>query len=260
MRIHLIPNSHIDPVWLWDKYEGLDEVLNTFRSACDRLDEYPNLTFAASSLQFYDWVRRYDMKLFQRIVQRVHEGRWEVAGGWWVETDTNLPTEKSFVKSARSRRSLPASTLAGKSAWPICPTLSAIQPHSQSCSPAAGFKYLVFCRPNEREKTDLPANLFQWEYDGHRILAYRLKHHYVQGTSPRSSFLPCGTLPNTRTIPLTASFSELATTAAGQASPKSRIATALSIVDRPATSVSRRACVSSTKPQRRRTFRSIAEN
>jgi len=25
MRIHLVPNSHIDPVWLWDKYEGIDE-------------------------------------------------------------------------------------------------------------------------------------------------------------------------------------------------------------------------------------------
>ena len=40
MRIHLIPNSHIDPVWLWDKYEGIDEVINTFRSVCDRLDQF----------------------------------------------------------------------------------------------------------------------------------------------------------------------------------------------------------------------------
>jgi alpha-mannosidase len=56
MRLHLVPNSHIDPVWLWDKYEGIDEVINTFRSACDRLEEYAHLTFSASSLQFYEWL------------------------------------------------------------------------------------------------------------------------------------------------------------------------------------------------------------
>ena len=50
MRIHLIPNSHIDPVWLWDKQECIDEVLNTFRSACSRLDENPGLTFSTTSL------------------------------------------------------------------------------------------------------------------------------------------------------------------------------------------------------------------
>jgi len=33
MRIHLIPNSHIDPVWLWDKQEGIDEVLNQAKAA-----------------------------------------------------------------------------------------------------------------------------------------------------------------------------------------------------------------------------------
>jgi hypothetical protein len=74
VRIHLIPNSHIDPVWLWDKYEGIDEVLNTFRSACDRLDEYPNPTFSASSIQFYEWVLQHDAALFKRIQQKVTEG------------------------------------------------------------------------------------------------------------------------------------------------------------------------------------------
>lgn len=60
MRLHLVPNSHIDPVWLSDKYEGIDEVLNTFRSASKRLEEFPKLTFSASSLLFYKWVMKYD--------------------------------------------------------------------------------------------------------------------------------------------------------------------------------------------------------
>ncbi|NOY09890.1 MAG: hypothetical protein GXP33_13735, partial [Spirochaetes bacterium] len=70
MRIHLVANSHIDPVWLWNKYEGIDEVINTFRSACRRLDEYPELKFCASSIQFYKWVLKHDPELFRRIKQK----------------------------------------------------------------------------------------------------------------------------------------------------------------------------------------------
>jgi len=67
----MVPNSHIDPVWLWDKYEGIDEVLNTFRSACSRLDEFPSLTFSASSLQFSEWTKNYFKKLFMRMSEMI---------------------------------------------------------------------------------------------------------------------------------------------------------------------------------------------
>ena len=36
------------------------------------------------------------------------------------------------------------------------------------------------CRPGAHEKPNLPGNLFWWEYEGHRVLAYRVKHHYLQ--------------------------------------------------------------------------------
>jgi alpha-mannosidase len=180
MRIHLIPNSHIDPVWLWDKYEGIDEVINTFRSACDRLDEYPDLTFAASSLQFYEWVQQFDARLFERIVQKVHEHRWEIVGGWWVEADTNLPSEASFIKHAEISQDFAHKHFGREITVAYLPDTfghPATLPKILACT---GFKYLVFCRPGEQEKSDLPSNLFRWEYEGHHVLAYRLKHHYTQ--------------------------------------------------------------------------------
>ena len=41
--LHLIGNSHIDPVWLWQWPEGYQEVRATFRSALDRMHEYLSL-------------------------------------------------------------------------------------------------------------------------------------------------------------------------------------------------------------------------
>jgi alpha-mannosidase len=179
MRIHLIPNSHIDPVWLWDKNEGVDEVLNTFRSACDRMDEYPSLTFAGSSLQFYEWVLHHDPALFKRIKQRVAEGRWEVVGGWWVEADSNLPRESSFLKQAHLSQAFARKHFGSQTPVAYLPDSFGHPATLPKILAEAGFKYFVFCRPGAHEKPDLPANLFYWEYAGHRVLAYRLKHHYA---------------------------------------------------------------------------------
>ena len=42
---HLIPNAHLDPVWLWDWREGLNEGIVTCRTILDLMDENKDLTF-----------------------------------------------------------------------------------------------------------------------------------------------------------------------------------------------------------------------
>ena len=39
-KLHLICNSHIDPVWMWDWEEGLGEAISTFYQAEQFLREY----------------------------------------------------------------------------------------------------------------------------------------------------------------------------------------------------------------------------
>ena len=36
--IHLIGNAHLDPVWLWDRREGLNEGITTVRTMLDLMD------------------------------------------------------------------------------------------------------------------------------------------------------------------------------------------------------------------------------
>jgi alpha-mannosidase len=183
MRIHLVPNSHIDPVWLWDKYEGADEALSTFRSACDRLDEYPALTFSGSSPRLYAWVREYDPALFARIQAHAAAGRWEVAGDWWVEADTNFPSEASLRNQARLARAFARRHFGRVSPVAYLPDTFGHSATLPKILAESGFKYFIFCRPGTHEKADLPSNLFWWEYGRRRVLAYRLKYHYNQYVS-----------------------------------------------------------------------------
>ncbi len=97
-KLHMIGNSHIDPVWFWDKSEGMQAVKATFRSALDRMNEYEGFTFTASSAQFYEWIEAIDPDMLCEIQQRVKEGRWFFVGGWMIEPDLNLPCGEAFAR------------------------------------------------------------------------------------------------------------------------------------------------------------------
>jgi alpha-mannosidase len=99
-KLHMIGNAHLDPVWLWQWQEGFQEVKSTFRSALDRLDEYEDFIFTASSAAFYEWVEKGDPGMFEEIRARVVEGRWQIVGGWWIQPDCNIPGGESFVRQA----------------------------------------------------------------------------------------------------------------------------------------------------------------
>jgi len=81
-KLHMNGNAHIDPVSLWQWQEGFHEVKATFRSALDRMREFPDFKFVASSAAFYDWVEMSDPAMFAEIQQRVVGGRWGIVGGW----------------------------------------------------------------------------------------------------------------------------------------------------------------------------------
>lgn len=97
-KLYMIGNAHLDPVWLWTWQEGYQEVKATFRSALDRMDEYEDFIFTSSSAAFYEWVEQNEPSMFEEIKARVKEGRWVIAGGWWIQPDCNAPCGESFIR------------------------------------------------------------------------------------------------------------------------------------------------------------------
>ena len=96
--IHAVGNSHIDMAWLWPWTETVEVVRNTFRSALDLMREYPDFKFTMSSARTYEWIEEKYPDMFKEIQQHVHEGRWEVIGGMWVEPDLNMPDGESLTR------------------------------------------------------------------------------------------------------------------------------------------------------------------
>lgn len=98
LTIHAVGHAHIDLAWLWPIRETIRKGARTFSTALRMLERYPDYVFGASQPQLYDWMKRSYPKLYEEIVQRVNEGRWEPQGAMWVEADTNVPGGESLVR------------------------------------------------------------------------------------------------------------------------------------------------------------------
>jgi alpha-mannosidase len=173
---HLIANSHLDPVWLWDWREGLNEGIITVRTMLDLMDEIPELTYVRGESAVYEHIEREEPATFARILRQIRAGRWDPIGGAYLQPDTNLPATETFAriylhgqryfaeKFGRPATSAWAADSFGHSAG--LPELLA----------GAGFRNFSFFRPFP-EQHPLPGPAFWWEGSGgSRVLGYRPIH------------------------------------------------------------------------------------
>ncbi len=178
-EIHLIGNAHLDPIWLWRWQEGCGEVMQTFRSALDRLKEYNDFVFTCSSASYYRWVEETDPEMFAEIVKRVKQGRWVPVNGWWVQPDCNIPSGESFARQA-----LYSQLYYYEKFGTICNTgynvdsfgHNAMLPQLLS---KGGMRTYVMMRPDKNENPDIPNGAFWWDSaDGSRVLTYKIPTGY----------------------------------------------------------------------------------
>ncbi len=98
LTFHLAANSHLDPVWLWDAQEGLNEAISTIRTMLTLMEERPELTYIRGESLIYEQILKHDPKSFKRIQELVQEGRWDVVGGTYLQPDLNLPATATLHK------------------------------------------------------------------------------------------------------------------------------------------------------------------
>lgn len=182
-KIHLIGNAHLDPIWLWRWQEGCGEVLQTFRSAVDRIKEYKKdgFVFTCSSASYYKWVEEIDPELFEEIRKLIKQGKWVPVNGWWVQPDCNMPSGESFARQA-----LYSQLYYYEKFGKICQTGYNVDSFGHNAMLPqllvnGGMKCYVMMRPGMHENAEIPENLFWWDSaDGSRVLTYRIPTGYAE--------------------------------------------------------------------------------
>ena len=174
LKIHLIPQSHIDIVWLW-RYDP--ETIHrcckpTFTRAVENLERFPQYTFNQSQAPLYEPVKRVYPSLHERIERSIAEGRWEIVGGMYVEPEGGEPSGEALVRQCvmgkryfEREYGVTVTTGWQPDAWSHPAQLPQILRKS-------GIDSYVFFRG------DVGENLFWWQApDGSKVLGvYRFSH------------------------------------------------------------------------------------
>lgn len=98
LKVSAIGHAHMDVAWLWPLRETVRKCARTFSTALRMMEEYPDYHFGASQPQLYQMIKDAYPSLYLDIRKAVANGRWEVQGGMWVESDCNIPSGESLVR------------------------------------------------------------------------------------------------------------------------------------------------------------------
>lgn len=172
-RAIAVGHAHIDSAWLWPVRETIRKCARTFSNVLDLMDRDPDFTFACSSAQQYAWIRDGYPSIWERIKQRVAEGRWIPVGGMWVESDTNLPGGEAVARQfvAGKRLFLEEFGVDTPEAW--LPDSFGYSGALPQIVRAAGSKWFVTQKPSWNETNVIPHTSFHWEgIDGSRVLTH----------------------------------------------------------------------------------------
>lgn len=182
VTVHMVGGAHIDPVWLWGWPKGAIEVLSTCRSAADLLDRYDEFVFCRSDAWVYEIIERHDPHLFGRILDHVKSGRWHAPGGWYIQSDCNLPLAASFRKHIeigeryfRERFGMKIDVGFNVDSFGHSASLPGLLTK-------AGYDSYVMMRPMKNEM-ELPSDLFRWQGDdGSEVVTWRIQKSYNAAT------------------------------------------------------------------------------
>lgn len=174
----MIGNAHLDPVWLWRWQDGFSEILATYRSALDRLYEFPETKFTSACAVYYQWIEKMAPDMFAEIQEMVKQGRWEIVGGWFLQPDCNIPSGESFMRHTlisqryfKEKFGVTATTGYNVDSFGHNAGIPKILR-------AGGMENYVFMRPSltEQGRTE---SVFWWESDdGSRVAAFRIPIRY----------------------------------------------------------------------------------
>lgn len=179
IKVHMIGNAHLDPVWLWRWQAGVGEAIATCRSAVDRIDEYPDFVFTRSDMWLHEQIEKLDPNLFERIIKHVKNGHWQIVGGWYIQPDCNLPTAESF----RKHISMGKAYFQDKFGVDVTVGYNVDSFGHNAMIPSflqeSGYDSYVMMRPMAHEK-ELPSALFRWRApDGAEVLVWRIPRAYT---------------------------------------------------------------------------------
>jgi alpha-mannosidase len=187
LTISALGHAHIDLAWLWPIRETIRKGTRTFATALYLMERYPDYIFGASQAQLYQWIKDHHPAMYQKIKKRIAQGRWDVQGALWVETDTNVAGGEALVRQILygKRYFREEFNLDIKTCWlPDCFGFTGALPQLLKKS---GVDYFLTTKLSWNKYNKFPHHTFVWQgIDGSEVLTHMPPFsHYNATAAPR---------------------------------------------------------------------------
>ncbi len=171
--VSAIGHTHIDIAWLWTVEQTREKVLRSFSTVLRLMEQYPDYKFMSSQPILYQFVKEQEPEMYEKIKQRIREGRWEADGAMWLEADCNLTGGESLVRQIikGERFFREEFGISSKSLWlPDVFGYSAALPQILKRS---GIPYFMTTKIAWNQYNQLPNDTFMWKgIDGSEVFVF----------------------------------------------------------------------------------------
>ncbi len=168
-----VGHTHIDVAWLWRLRQSRDKACRSFSTVLKLMEEYPEYKFMSSQAQLYEYVKEDYPEVYQRIKERVKEGRWEVEGSMWVEADTNVASGEALVRQflVGKRFFREEFGIDNKIMW--LPDVFGYSAAIPQLIKKSGMDYFMTTKISWNEYNKFPYDTFKWRgIDGTEVLSH----------------------------------------------------------------------------------------
>ena len=181
-------NAHIDAAWLWRKKETVEVCDHTFSSVMNMFKARDRFTYSQSAAAYYEWIEKNDPALFDKIKEKVKEGRWEIVGGQWVELDCNLPSGESWYRQFLYAQKYFEKNFGKKAVIGWNPDSFGYNANLPMFFNNAGIDAFVTQKIGWNDSNVFPYRLFWWQSpDSSRVLTY-FPFNYISTVNDPYSF------------------------------------------------------------------------
>lgn len=179
-----VGHTHIDVAWLWDLYQTRHKAVRSFATVLKLMELYPEYKFMSSQPVLYKFVKQDAPELFERIKQRVQEGRWEVEGGMWLEADCNLTSGESMVRQLLHGHEFFQKEFGKESKVLWLPDVFGYSAALPQILKKSGIDYFMTSKLSWSEFNLSPYDTFQWKgIDGSEVLTHFTPSRELQNGS-----------------------------------------------------------------------------
>ena len=204
--VSMIAHTHIDVAWLWNLDQTKQKVERSFSTVLKLMDEYPEYRFFMSQPQLFAFLKERNPELYQRVKEKILEGRWEVDGAMWVEADCNLTSGESLVRQIAYGKKFFKEEFDKDCDAIWLPDVFGYSAALPQIMKKSGLTTFITAKIGWNDTDRMPYDVFKWRgIDGSEVFAYFLStcecdprngvfdHTYTTYTAPINPMFVLGT-------------------------------------------------------------------